>query len=207
MLLCLNHKVLSCVLLGVFPALALAPMLPEQVVRRFMSIGTFQDSSSLYRLNLWKGVQSMLGDYWLTGVGVGENAFCTVYSRYALPGIESAMHSHSLYLGILCALGVVGLAVFAAALLLWLRRALEYYRFGEWKDARLTVLGGVAGVLALLIMGLFDDVFYNYRIFFMFWAIMGLVSAQLRIGERRTERATNPVDDEKTQGEVTFRFH
>jgi hypothetical protein len=84
---------------------------------------------------------------------------------------------------------------------------LEYYRFGEWRGARLTVLGGVAGVTALLIMGLFDDVFYNYRIFFMFWAVMGLVSAQLRIGERRTERTTNPIEDERTQGEVTFRFH
>jgi hypothetical protein len=101
----------------------------------------------------------------------------------------------------------VGLVVFAAAWILWLRRALEYYRFGEWRGARLTVLGGVAGVTALLIMGLFDDVFYNYRIFFMFWAVMGLVSAQLRIGERRTERTTNPIEDERTQGEVTFRFH
>ena len=36
---------------------------------------------------------------------------------------------------------------------------------------------------------------------------MGLVTAQLRIGERLSERAYNPVDDERTQGEVTFRFH
>jgi hypothetical protein len=84
---------------------------------------------------------------------------------------------------------------------------LEYYRFGEWRNARLTVIGGVAGVAALLIMGLFDDIFYNYRIFFMFWAVMGLVMAQLRVGERRTERATNTIDDAKTQGEVLFRFH
>lgn len=207
MLLCLSHKALSYVVLAALPAAALSPLLPERVVRRFVSIGNLADSSVMYRLNLWKGVEQMLGDWWLTGVGVGESAFCAVYTRYALPGIESAMHPHSLYLSLLCSLGVVGLAVFAIAMLLWLRRALEYYRFGEWKDARLTVLGGVAGIAALLIMGLFDDVFYNYRIFFMFWALMGLVSAQLRIGERRSERATNPIDDEKTQGEVTFRFH
>jgi O-antigen ligase len=207
MMLCLSHKVLSFVLLGVLPAAALLPLTPERIARRFVSIGNLADSSVLYRLNLWKGVGAMLNDYWLTGVGAGESAFCAVYSRYALPGIESAMHPHSLYLSLLCSLGVVGLVVFAAAWILWLRRALEYYRFGEWRGARLTVLGGVAGVTALLIMGLFDDVFYNYRIFFMFWAVMGLVSAQLRIGERRTERTTNPIEDERTQGEVTFRFH
>ena len=48
---------------------------------------------------------------------------------------------------------------------------------------------------------------YNYRIFFMFWAVMGLVTAQLRVGEQQSERSYNPVDDERTQGEVTFRFH
>ena len=69
------------------------------------------------------------------------------------------------------------------------------------------MLGGVCGVGALLIMGLFDDVFYNYRIFFLFWAVMGLVMAQLRVGERQTERATNPIDDLRTQGEALFRFH
>lgn len=207
MLLCLSHKALSYALLGVLPALAVMPQLPERMVRRFVSIGNPADSSVFYRLNLWKGVGRMLGDHWITGVGVGENAFCTVYSRYALPGIESAMHAHSLYLQLLCGLGVVGLFVFLTVVLLWIRRALEYYRFGEWRGARLTVLGGVAGVGALLIMGLFDDVFYNYRIFFMFWAVMGLVTAQLRAGERKTERATNPIDDARTQGEVLFRFH
>ena len=62
----------------------------------------------------------MLGDYWLTGVGVGESAFCTIYAGYALSGIETAMHAHSLYLQLLCSLGIVGLLVFAAAMFLWL---------------------------------------------------------------------------------------
>ena len=206
-LLCLTHKALSYGLLATIPAVALVPLIPERVTRRFLSIGHFADSSITYRLNLWSGVKNMIADHWMSGVGVGESAFCTVYSRYALPGIESAMHSHSLYLQLICCFGVVGAIIFAAAILLWSRRALEYYRYGEWREPRLMVLGGVAGVVALLVMGLFDDIFYNYRIFFLFWAILGMVTAQLRIGEDRSERAYNPVDDEKTQGEVTFRFH
>ncbi len=206
-LLCLSHRSLSYGLLAAFPAAALVPFVPERVVRRFLSIGTLSDSSVLYRLNLWQGVKNMLGDHWMSGVGVGESAFCTVYSRYALSGIESAMHSHSLYLQLVCYFGLIGGVIFIAALLLWLRRALEYYRYGEWREPRLMILSGIAGVLALLVMGLFDDVFYNYRVFFLFWTVLGMVTAQLRIGEDRSERAYNPVDDEKTQGEVTFRFH
>ncbi len=206
-LLCLNHKALSYTVVAALPVATLLPLIPERITRRFLSIGNLADSSVLYRLNLWQGIKDMLSDHWFGGVGVGERAFCTVYARYALPGIESAMHAHNLYLQLLCSFGVVGLVVFALTMLLWMRHALEYYRYGEWRGPRLVVLGGVMGIVALLIMGLFDDIFYNYRIFFMFWTVMGLVTAQLRIGERLSERAYNPVDDERTQGEVTFRFH
>lgn len=205
--LCLSHRSLSWGLLAAIPAATLIPFIPERIIRRFVSIGSLSDSSVLYRLNLWRGVKNMLSDHWMSGIGVGESAFCTVYSRYALPGIESAMHSHSLYLQLVCCFGLIGGIIFITALLLWLRRALEYYRYGEWREPRLMVLCGIAGALALLVMGLFDDVFYNYRIFFLFWMLLGIVTAQLRIGEDRSERAYNPVGDEKTQGEVTFRFH
>lgn len=206
-LLCLNHRALSYAAVAALPVATLLPLIPERISRRFLSIGNLSDSSVLYRINLWEGIRNMLADHWFTGVGVGESAFCTVYSHYALPGIESAMHAHNLYLQLLCSFGVIGVAVFGLIMLLWLRHALEYYRYGEWRGPRLVVLGGVMGIFALLIMGLFDDIFYNYRIFFMFWTVMGLVTAQLRIGERLSERAYNPVDDERTQGEVTFRFH
>jgi O-antigen ligase len=206
-LLCLNHRALSFAVVAALPVATLLPFIPERITRRFLSIGNLADSSVLYRVNLWEGIKRMLSEHWFAGVGVGENAFCTVYSHYALPGIESAMHAHSLYLQLLCNFGVVGVIVFAVTMLSWLRHALEYYRYGEWRGPRLVVLGGVLGIFALLIMGLFDDIFYNYRIFFMFWAVMGLVTAQLRVGERQSERSYNPVDDERTQGEVTFRFH
>lgn len=205
-LLCLSHKALSWVLIGALPAAALLPFAPQNILRRFASIGSRTDTSILYRIHLWEGVEQMLGDHWLTGVGVGESAFCAVYATYALPGIETAMHSHSLYLQLLCSLGVVGLAAFALVMLFWLRRALGYVRYGQLRTPRLVVLGGVAGIVALLVMGIFDDVWYNYRIYMLFWVLMGLVTAQVRIAERETERANNPISDVRTQGEIVFHF-
>ncbi len=205
--LCLHHRAFSWMLIGVLPICALMPYSPDTVARRFASIASQTDSSILYRTYLWQGVQDMLRDHWLTGVGVGERAFCTVYANYAFSGIETAMHSHSLYLQLLCSLGIVGLLAFAVTMFLWLQRALEYYRYGQLRGPRLIVLAGTAGIGALLIMGLFDEIWYNYRIFMLFWVVMGLVTAQVRIGERETERAYNPVNDERTQGEVVFRFN
>ena len=202
----LHHRALTFTLIGTLPVVALAQFAPDQIQRRFSSIGTHTDSSVLYRYNLWEGVQRMLSDHWIGGVGVGESAFRAVYAGYALPGIETAMHAHSLYLGLLSSLGVMGLAVFALVLFFWVQRALSYLRYGQLRTPRLIVLGGLTGIAALLVMGFFDDVWYNYSIYMLFWTVMGLVSAQIRVGEQQTERAYNPVEDERTQGEIVLRF-
>lgn len=205
--LCLNHRALSWVIVGTLPALALVPFAPDTVLRRFASITSQTDSSIVYRLNLWKGIGDMLSKHGLSGVGVGENAFCAVYTDYALPGIETAMHSHSLYLQLLCETGVMGLIVFCLAMALWLQHALAWLRYGQMRSARLVVLGGLAGIAALLIMGAFDHIWYNYRIYMLFWTVAGLVTAQIRVGDNDTERAANRVDDERTQGEIVLHFH
>ena len=203
----LDHRVMSWAMLGILPTAALLPLLPDTVLRRFASILSRTDSSIAYRRNLWQGVADMLSDHWVVGVGVGECAFRSVYVEYALPGIGTAMHSHSLYLQILCSLGIVGLLVFGVAMLLWLRQALHYVRYGRLRAPRWIVLAGIAGIAALLVMGLFDDVWYNYRIYMLFWTVMGLVTAQLRVGENDEERAYNPVDNDRTQSELVLRFH
>ncbi len=205
-LLLTSHRALSWTALLSAPVVATVHFLPEQLLRRFASIGSTADSSIRYRLYLWDGVERMLGDWWFCGVGVGEDAFRAVYVNYALPGIEQAMHAHSLYLQLLCAFGVAGLVAFALILLLWLRRALEYYRLAATRSASMTLLAGIAGIAGILLMGCFDDVWYNYRIFFLFWAVMGLVNARIRVGTYEAEREYNPVYNEKTQGEATIRF-
>ena len=207
LLLLLDHRVMSWALLGILPTVALIPLLPDTVLRRFVSIASRTDSSITYRRYLWRGVADMLSDHWATGVGVGERAFRAVYVEYALPGIETAMHSHSIYLQLLCSLGIVGLVVFCAALLLWLRQALHYYRYGRLRAPRLIVLAGVAGIAAMLVMGLFDDIWYNYRVYMLFWTVMGLVTAQHRVATFDEERAYNPVDRDRNQSELELRFY
>ena len=54
------------------------------------------------------------------------------------------------------------------------------------------VLGGMCGILAVLFMGLTDHVFYNYRIFLLFWLLMGVVVAQIRVGRAEMTR-TEPL--------------
>jgi putative inorganic carbon (HCO3(-)) transporter len=187
LLLLMGHRSLSYLLLSALPVAAGLHYLPEKMLRRFGSIGSAADSSIRYRVYLWDGVGNMLRDHWFAGVGVGESAFCEVYSQYALPGIATAMHSHNLYLQLLCELGVSGLAVFVTVMVLFVCYALSYVTGRGDRAGRMTVLGLLCGIVSLLLMGMTDHIFYNYRIFLLFWLVVGIAVAQIRIG--RTEAA------------------
>ena len=60
--------------------------------------------------------------------------------------------------------------------------ALSYITGRGERNGRMMVLGGMCGILAVLLMGLTDHVFYNYRIFLLFWLLMGVIVAQIRVG-------------------------
>lgn len=191
-LLLMGHRCFAWLLLSALPATALLHTLPERIVRRFLSIGSMTDSSIRYRVHLWTGVGDMLRDHWLCGVGVGEAAFCTAYARYALPGIGTAMHAHNLYMQLLCELGVVGLAAFGVTMLLFICCALSYVTGKGERSGRLPVLGCLCGILALLMMGVTDHIFYNYRIFLTFWLLMGVAVAQIRVSNAEASRGIPP---------------
>jgi hypothetical protein len=60
------------------------------------------------------------------------------------------------------------------------------------RSGRLPVLGCLCGVLALLMMGVTDHVFYNYRIFLTFWLLMGVAVAQIRVSNAEASRGIPP---------------
>ena len=172
-------------------------LLPDSIISRFASIGSASDSSSIYRISAWRGVGRMLGENWLGGIGVGEAAFSTVYPAFSYAGIEGICHTHNLYLQILSETGVVGLAVFVIVIVLFVQNCFEYIYKMRNQGETLVVNAGLVAVVASLIMGLTDHIWYNYRVFLMFWMIIGLVNAYIRIGlaefSRSNDYETNTV--------------
>src|SRR5699024_991064 len=91
--------------------LPFVPMfLPESIINRFASIGDMGDSSTSYRVYIWMGTLNMLKDFWLSGIGMGSEAFTAVYPFYSYNAVV-APHSHNLFLQILVEAGVVGIVV------------------------------------------------------------------------------------------------
>ena len=166
----------------------LAFLLPDSVVRRFLSIGNLADSSTTYRIYTWRGTWEAICDYFTSGVGYGIETYQEVYPGYAYAGMASAEHSHSLWLQILFSMGIFALLAFLFIVLLFVQRNLENIKLTSDPITKMMISAALCGGLALLIMGMFDYVWYQYRIFFLFWCIFGMASALGRIGCHERER-------------------
>ncbi|MBQ8276101.1 MAG: O-antigen ligase family protein [Clostridia bacterium] len=183
-----NRRTLGVLLLGLFGIPFLPFILPENIISRFTSIGNVADSSTSYRVSIWRASLKMAGDFFTSGIGVGENAFRQVYPMYSLAGIEAAPHSHNLFLQIQIELGIIGLLLFLAVLFLFAQSSLTYNSCGRDRETRLMAVGGFAGIVAALAQGMTDYIWYNYRVYFIFWFVLALTSAYIRVGHSELNR-------------------
>ncbi len=179
----LRFLLLSCLLIPFIPML-----LPDSVLRRFASIGDLADSSTMYRVYTWKGTLRAIKEYFWGGVGYGPTAYAEIYPTFAYAGIEAAEHSHSLFLQILFGMGIGGLLIFGAVILLSVQMNLEYIKFAKDRGSKLLVAAALCAIVSALLMGTFDFIWYNYRVFFLFWVILGLGCACIRVGNDEKRR-------------------
>ena len=161
-------------------------LLPPTMLNRLLSIVNLADSSTAYRLAIWQGSLRGVREFWYAGVGQGTQAFNAVYQLNAFNQV-TAQHSHNLFLQIFIETGIVGLGVFLALLITFVKTLYPFCRrTGDirQKAAAAMMLAMMAG---FLMMGLFDFNFYNYKVFLAFFASLGLASAFVRIYGERAE--------------------
>ncbi len=197
-----NRRTMGVLIAGVLALPMAVPFLPESIVSRFSSIGDLTDTSTNYRVYIWRGSTNMLQDYWLTGIGVGEQAFDKIYPYYSFAGIEKAPHAHNLFLQLFIEVGIFGFAIFVAMLLCLFQSGFSLAKHGEDKAVRLIGCGALCGVLAALVQGMTDYVWYNYRVFFVFWLMIGIVSAARRIDYAL--RCKKPQESDEQNAELTL---
>lgn len=159
--------------------------LPESIITRIASVGNLADSSTSYRVYIWEGTLNMLKDFWVTGIGLGSDAFNAVYPFYAYSAI-TAPHPHNLYLVVLTETGIVGAIAFVLIVLIYYKKLFGVIRNSNDKNAKLIASGLIAGMSGFLLQGMFDNVWYNYRVFLLFWIYIA-IGAAVDIVFRRTK--------------------
>ena len=122
------------------------------------------------------------------GYGYGQSTFAEIYPQYAYAGMEAAEHTHSIFLQILFGVGAFGLLIFAVFLFFFTQKNLEHIKCGSDYHIQKMSTAAFCAVVGALVMGLFDNIWYNYRIFFLFWIIAGIACAYVRLGDREKKR-------------------
>ncbi len=183
-----SKKTLATSILLSVPMLTLITVLPKSVFARFASILSHADSSVRYRFHTWQGaIRAILANPW--GIGVGEGRFTECFPQYAVSGTESVMHTHNLFLQILLEHGIVGGAV--AAILLfcllcfWIKGCRQVH--GE---ERTMLLGSGCALIAALVMGMFDYIWYHKGLFALFWIVCAFFCAPFSEKTRNGENGS-----------------
>ncbi len=179
-------------------------VLPESIVTRMTSIGDMSDSSTSYRFFIYKSALDMIADFFFTGIGVGSKNFSSVYVSYSYSGIESAPHAHNLFFQLIIELGVLGVIIFVTAMMIYIQSTVTAVTKEKDTYLRGLQLSCACGVFASLVQGMTDYVWYNYRVYFVFFALIGIGVAARRCGERAVERDCIPKADSPTCADIAF---
>lgn len=188
-------------LLWLVPAagiLALSSLIfPDTIGVRLLNLASVADSANNYRIAVWNSSWELLSDCFLFGIGWGEEAFRTAYLAYSAEGTQYAMHSHSLYMQVAIQCGAVGLLLLLTSVFCVFRKCLSAssrllnHNYSAW-DAK----AAVSGAVAIMIVGIFDYSWYNFRVFFIFWALLAYACAVINVENSENEYFIESIDDE-----------
>ncbi len=194
------------IILAAIPLILL--LLPDSAIQyRFASIGNMADTSIAFRLSTWKGAWNLFTDHIFAGVGAGTVSFAHAYPMYALPGTETVAHAHNLFLEMGIELGIFAPIIFI--LLIVVLAVITFTRpiCRGSNDVRLLQVSAFAAVIGALAQSMTDYIFYNSRIVFLFFLLVGMVVACAR---RQAEDHVRSIDfsatsEENASAEIRFK--
>lgn len=139
------------------------------------------------RAPLWHEGLVMLRDAWAMGIGAREQAFRMTYS-----GSGEYSGVLSLWLDIPLSLGLIGSLVLLITLFFFFQSCFSHGSSctEKYTATRFQTYSGMCAVVLALTVGLFENVWSNYRISVLFWLVMGLTVAMSR-AERKQEFRSN----------------
>ncbi|MED0677006.1 O-antigen ligase family protein [Aneurinibacillus thermoaerophilus] len=183
----INRRLL---VIGLIAAAISVNYLPDSIIDRIQTIVKPKtDSSSDFRLQIWKAAVPMVKDYWVTGIGSDLTTFKKVYADYMMPGVR-ANHLHNIYLMNFVTGGILTILLLFYMFYQSLRTAVVTLFINDKKDRLLSyvVKGGIAAVIAIGTAGLTEDVWHQYRVDFMFWIVLAILSAAYNLARAREEQ-------------------
>lgn len=134
---------------------------------------TVNDSSLLYRLEVWKASAKIFSDNFITGIGFGTlNKYMVTYSNVVSRNIE---HTHSIYLQILTETGIVGAIICTYILYNTVRKL-----FSKIKESNNSIwITAMTVLIMTLIHGIADSVPLTPQIMMLLSIYGGFLSKKI----------------------------
>lgn len=187
----------KCIWLFFLGAILAMFVLPDSIINRFASIGNLNDSSTSFRVYVWIGTIELLKVFWPCGIGLGIDSYSKIYPYFAYPGVL-VNHAHNVYLQTAADFGIMGIIICIVLFISYFRNGFSSYKKIGNKADKVLIISLVAAMVGILAEGMFDYIFYNYRVFFLFAASLGFMGIykKLTAQELITEEAYHGSKEE-----------
>ncbi len=148
-------------------------------------------------IDRWHTVYKMLGNNLLLGVGIGEESFTEEMAKYAEQ--FSFTDSGNFFLQIFCEAGVFSLIAFLVILLIRVIHRNIYVPYV--KGSQVSKLSRFTSVctVCLLVYGVFNYIWADMTMYYLFWCIFGLGSAALRVSKQEFDDRVAYFSDGRTE--------
>ena len=151
---------------------------------RFLSIFAMRnDSSNSFRFNVYHSSLDMLKDNWLLGIGVGNKNFREIYGLYMKTGFD-ALSTYNVFLEIAVESGIFALVVFLGFLVELVKNAIKFILNSTNNEQIIFVSVSVISILAVMLHGFVDTIFFRPQIQFMFWTFVAVISTLIKDDEK-----------------------
>jgi putative inorganic carbon (HCO3(-)) transporter len=180
--------------------------LPSSFLSHFTDVLNLSDPAVYRQIYTWRGTLRMISNHLLGGIGYGTEAFCEVYPNYSIPGLELSESAGSLYLTIWSVMGLFGLLVFFAVMIVFAQHCFEYIGNASEPYSRTLVAAGFAGIMGTLIIGIGSDVWYHETVFMACVTVMALTCAYIRVGTLIRERNQDVSGSDFSHAHVDLHF-
>lgn len=176
-----NYKAIYISIVGGCVALATTAILASTSLRaRVLSMFAMrQDSSNSFRFNVYQSSFNMFKENWLLGIGVGNKNFREIYGLYMRTGFD-ALSAYNIFLEIAVESGIFALVAFLGFLITMLVDGIKIIVKSTNVTQVIFLSAAVISIIAVMIHGLVDTVFFRPQIQFIFWTMVAIISTECK---------------------------
>ena len=155
-------------------------LLNHGILHRLMSIFILRgDSSTSFRMNVYNSAIQMFHDNPICGIGVGNKVFREIYGLYMLSGYD-ALSCYCVFLEIAVESGIFALITYLLFLGTLLINGIKSFITSRDLNYKIIVGASVIAIIAVMVHGLFDTVYFRPQIQYIFWTIAAILTVLVR---------------------------